>query len=69
MTRSEIETTLPYYFSVKTEDGVVTWKCIAKLSGKPIARSPRKYATIHEAREGIKLFQEVVRNGSLIVQS
>lgn len=50
-----------FFFSVKTVDGEVTWKCYDKASGKPIARSPGKYATIDEARKSMKLFREAVR--------
>lgn len=49
-----------FFFSVKSVDGEVTWKCYEKTSGKPIARSPMKYATIDEARESIKQFKRVV---------
>lgn len=50
-----------YYFDVTTDDRGTTWKAIHTRSGKPIARSPQRYATIDEAHEGMRLFQSSVK--------
>lgn len=53
---------LPFYFCVTTSDkGNVTWKVRDVASGKVIARSPARYATIEEAHESMRLFQDTIR--------
>ena len=57
---SEQPCKLPYYFDVTTTEKGTSWKAIHVRSGKPIARSPQRYATIEEAHEGMRLFQASV---------
>jgi len=52
---------LPFYFDVTTDDRGTTWKLVEVRSGKPIAKSPCRYATIDEAHAAMGLFQATVR--------
>jgi hypothetical protein len=52
---------LPFYFDVTTDERGTTWKLKDVASGRTIARSPARYATIDEAHAAMGLFQATVR--------
>lgn len=53
---------LPFFFCVTTSaKGNVTWKVRDVASGRVIARSPGRYATIDEAHADMRAFQDTMR--------